>query len=117
MRLKKQKRKIKIFIPFLILGILSLTSFFLLLVNFPPSHYFRLPFFNLPIIILVFLSLVSGVFFLVTFIFRKKTQGFIFSLFSTTLFLFRINGFTQLFFLFLLIALFVVVELFIFKKK
>ena len=85
--------------------------------TFPPTYKIPIQSVELPILPLFFISLVGFIFSALTFIFIKKTQGIIVSIFVVTYLILRLIGLTHWIFLILVIALFITTELFIFRKK
>ena len=88
-----------------------------LLYSFPPTYKFPLSSIQIPILPLFLVSLAGFIFSSLTFIFIQKTQGIIVSFFVVLYLILRLIGLTHWIFLGLILALFITVELFIFKKK
>ena len=117
MRLTKEKRKTKLYLPYLFLAIIAFGFLGFLLINFPPNYLLKVINFSAPIIYLIFALTFLSLFFLGTLIFRGRIHGVILSGLFLLYFLLRIIGIRQIFFLFLIIALFVTIELLLRKKK
>ena len=114
MKTKRKFRQYFIFLPFSIL-FLALTAY--IIFKLPPDYKFVVSNIRMPILPFFFVSLFAFIFSLVSFIFRNKQQGLIFaSLIIFYLFL-RYFELTNLLFLGLVLALFVTVELFLYKQK
>ncbi len=89
--------------------------------NFPPDYNIDLSQYNItfqiPITPVFFLSFYLFVFSFITFILIKKIQGILFVVFILGYIGMRQIGLTHWIFLVLLLALFITIELFLFKKK
>jgi hypothetical protein len=105
-------------LPFLALSLISFISLALLVYFFPPNQQLSIP--NLPagkagfqfsilyfFLLLFYLLLFSSI----TYTFKSKTHGVLISSFVILYLLFRLNGLTHPFFLLLLFALFITLEL------
>lgn len=103
-----------IYLLFFILFII-ITSY--IIYNFPPNHNFNIINLSIPVFpfFLIFLSL--SIFSLFTFLFIRKLQGFLFSAFILFYIFLKLLGLTHFIFAILLIALFITIQIFIFKKK
>jgi hypothetical protein len=102
---------------YLLLAILFVITTIYLFLNFPPTYKISLFKFSIPILPVFMTSLAASIFCTFTFIFKRKTQGFIFAVFTITYLIIRLLGLTHWIFGFLFLALFITVEVFIFKKK
>ncbi len=123
--MRHQKRPLLL----LIIGIFSLLALAGLIYFFPPDTAFTLSqilpnlsfplekFIQVSIIILFFLLLAIFLFSLCSYAFKSKAHGVLIASFFVIYFLFRLNHLTNPFFLILLIALFVTLELFVSNKK
>ena len=109
-----RKRRNYIYLLFSILFAISTGYIFF---NFPPGYKFPVSNFEIPILPIFFVSLGAFIFSFFTFIFKRKLQGLIFVLFVISYLALRLTGLTHWLFLFLILALFATIELFIYKKK
>jgi hypothetical protein len=102
---------------YLLLSILFAITTIYLFLNFPPSYKISIYKFSMPIIPVFMASLATFIFCIFTFIFKRKTQGIIFAVFTIVYLIIRLLGLTHWIFLVLILALFITTELFILKKK
>ena len=102
---------------YLLLAILFgiLTAY--ILINFPPSYKISVYMLSIPIVPIFIISLAGSIFCIFTFIFKRKLQGIIFSVFVILYLILRLLGLTHWIFLVLILALFITTELFVLKKK
>ena len=75
-------------------------------------QYIRIPPFSI-----FFLLLAIFLFSIGSYLFKNKIHGILIAVFVVTYLIFRLNHLTNLFFLFLLLALFVTLELFVSNKR
>ncbi|HSX09466.1 MAG TPA: hypothetical protein VLF93_04900 [Candidatus Saccharimonadales bacterium] len=113
----------------LIIGILSLLALASLIYFVPPNTGlslsqldFNLPFsldkfIQIPSLILFFTLLIAFFFSITSYIFKSKAQGILVTSFVVIYFIFRLTHLTNLFFLILLVALFVTLELFLTNRR
>ncbi len=98
------------------------TSFFALvlaslLIFFPPTASFSIAFLRIPVLYLFFTLLFAFLFYLGTLILRSRIHGLFLGVFALSYLVLRLNGFTQLFFLILLLTLFVMLDLIFVARK
>jgi len=117
MRLTKEKRKTKLYLPYLFLAFIAFGFLGFLLINFPPNYSLKTINFTFPIIYLFLALTFLSLFLLGTFIFRGRIHGIILSVLAMLYLVLRVIGIRQIFFLFLIIALFITIELLLRKKK
>src|SRR5579863_3793486 len=110
-----RRRKDKLL--FLILSILTAVPTVLIVIYYPPSFIFTLGRLYIPIIYAFLASLFLFIYFLGGVIFRNKAHGFLCSLFICVYLIFRLNNLTHPFFLLMLSALFITIELMVSLKK
>ena len=115
-KLKPIARKRRNYIYLLISILFAITTGYVFL-NFPPDYKIPVSNFEIPILPIFLISLFVLIFSFLTFIFKRKVQGLIFSSFILVYLGLRLAGLTHWIFLFLILALFVTTELFILKKK
>jgi hypothetical protein len=113
----------------LIIGMLSLITLAGFIYFFPPETIITFPglvtyiplsfvqYIHIPPLSLFFLLFAIFLFSLGSYIFKNKIHGILIAIFVVTYFIFRLNRLTNLFFLLLLLALFVTLELFVSNKK
>ena len=102
---------------YLLLAILLTILTVYLFINFPPDYKLPISNFQLPILPIFLASLTGFIFSILTFIFIQKTQGIIISSLILLYLILRLIGLNHWIFLFLFLALFITIELFILKKK
>jgi hypothetical protein len=102
---------------YLFLAILLGIGIGYIFINFPPSYKIPIQNFGLPILPFFLLAIAAFIYSTLTFIFIQKTQGILASVFITVYLILRIIGLTHWIFLALLLALFIAIELFLYKKK
>lgn len=104
--------------PFmLVLFCLFLFSLGILLLYFPPTSYYNIGGFHITLLP-VFFFFLFGVFFSGgAFLFKSKSHGILFGLFIVIYLILRINNLTHPFFLILLFALFLTLELMVSYRK
>lgn len=104
--------------PFmLVFFFLFLSSLGVLLFYFPPTSFYSIGGVNLTLLP-VFFFLLFGVFFSAgAFLFKSKSHGILFGLFIVIYLILRINNLTHPFFLILLFALFLTLELMVSYRK
>ena len=116
---------------YLLLAILLAILTVYLFINFPPDYKFQIPAlpastrgepagrsnFGVPILPIFLVSLTGFIFSTLTFIFIQKTQGIIISSLILLYLILRLIGLNHWIFLFLFLALFITIELFVLKKK
>ena len=117
MRLTKEKRKTKLYLPYLFLTFIVIGILSFLFINFPPNYSFEVINLSIPVIYLSFALTFLSIYFLGTFIFRGSVHGIILSALVISYLVLRVVGIRQTFFLFLIIALFISIELLLRKKK
>ena len=109
----------------LVVSLLSLASLIYLILNFPPSHKFTIldlkiasSAYNLQFTILpiFFLLTFAFCFSLFAFLLNNKRRGLFFGLFVLTILVLRLNHLLHPFFLILLLAFFITLEL-LFKRR
>jgi hypothetical protein len=110
-----RKRKISISFKSLFLIIIPFIALCFLIMYFSPSYTIKIYNFQIPILYAFFIILFLFLFFLVRSLFKSKKHGFLIAIFFIIYLLFRINSLTHPLFLFLLIALFLTLELFFTK--
>lgn len=110
MKLKPSRKK-KFSFKYLFLTILSLLTLCIEIILFPPSYILDLSNFKIPIIYLFLITLFSFSYFAVMLISRSHKHSILVALFIVAYLLFRLNNLTHPLFLFLLIALFLTLEL------
>lgn len=102
------------FLPRRQAGILFILLFFIttcfIIFYFPPTYQISIKQYNFSVLYLFFASLFFLLFFTGVFVLRSKKHGFFIGLFAISYLLLRINNLTHPLFLFLLIALFLVME-------
>lgn len=97
----------------LIFGLITIYLFF----NFPPNHKFYFSGIGIPIIPVFFLSIIGFIFSMLTFVFIQKTQGIVISFFAVLYLIIRMMGITNWVFGALILALFIIAEIYIIKKN
>ncbi|HEX8932326.1 MAG TPA: hypothetical protein VF810_04175 [Patescibacteria group bacterium] len=102
---------------FLLLGILSLAAFFCLVNFFSPDFAITLYSFQLSIFYIFFALLFILLFALGSYFLQSKKQGILIATFFSAFLLFRLNNLTHPFFVILLTALFLTLELLFTYKK
>lgn len=102
---------------FTTLAVLSFAALGLIIYAFPPTANYTLVAFPLSILLLFFPLVFSFFFFATSAIFRSKWHGSLVASFVTLYLLFRINNLTHPFFLILLAALFVTLELMVANRR
>ena len=113
----KNKRKFRRYFIFLPLSLLFLASTAYIFLKLPPDYKFAIANLRISILPFFFASLFALVFSLFTFVFRSRLQGLIFSSLIIFYMFLRFVELTSLLFLGLIIALFITIELFIYKKR
>lgn len=101
----------------LFLSCIFLASFILLIFYFSPTWYFPLLTIRITGIIFFFILLFLTLFSLVAFIFKSKIHGVLVGTFVIIYLIFRLNHLTSPFFVIMLLALFVTLELFASNKR
>ena len=104
-------------ISFIILSVLFFLSLIYFVIFLPPNFQFNLKGVNISVLLPFFASLFLTLYFLFAFIFNKNKQGLLFGLLAVSYLFLRLNGFTHLLFLILLLILFISFELLIYKRK
>lgn len=102
---------------FFLLAILFTIGLIYLLVSFPPSFVVAWHGFSVPLLAIVGILFACTLFSFCTYLFNSKIQGILFAIFCFAYLFLRYIAVTNIFFLLLLFALFVVLELFFLKKK
>jgi hypothetical protein len=102
---------------YLLLAVLFAISTIYLILNFPPNYKIPVYKFSLPILPIFMASLAAFIFCTFTFVFKRKAQGIIVSIFVILYLILRLIGLTHWIFFILILALFTTTELFILKKK
>ncbi|GEM_PF-2705588 len=115
-RLRPIARKRHNFVYLLLAILLTILTVYLF-INFPPDYRFAVSNFGVPILPIFLVSLTGFIFSTFTFIFIQKTQGLIISFLILIYLILRLLGLTHWIFLFLFLALFITIELFVVKKK
>lgn len=103
--------------PLLVLSILFLGITLYSIFHFPPSYSFGLFTFTLPLFPFVLLSFILFLFCTISFVSRSLIHGILLSVCTLLYLLLRLAGLTSLFFLVLILALCITLELFFFKKN
>jgi len=105
---------------YLFFGLLSLAVLIYIIVSVPPNFELRPPVggsnFAFSVIPLFFILLFTSCFFLSSFLFKNRQQGILIGIFASCYLLFRLQDLTHPFFLFLLLALFLTLELFLKRR-
>lgn len=112
-RLKLPRNRVLSFLGLFVSLILLIGLIF----YFPPTSSLPLGFFSLPVLILFFPLVTVFLFCLITILSKRPIFGILVSVLSTIYLIFRMNGLTHPFFLFLLVALLITFLLFLKKEK
>jgi len=112
-RITHNKKALK----FLFLSLFSLGGLIYLIVFFPPTLTLQIAQLALPVFYILFPILFLFLFSLVTYFFRSSKHGLLLATFVNIYLIFRLNNLTHLFFLVLLFALFLILELLFARKK
>lgn len=111
--MRRNRRSAKL----LFLTIISFAAITYIIFFVSPTFAYPILAFKLPILI-VFVSLITlFTFSLTTYISKNKKHGFLVSLFALTYLLFRLSNLTHPFFLLLLLALFITLELLFARQR
>jgi len=113
----KNKRKFRQYFIFLPLSVLFLASTAYLFFKVSPDYRFAFLNIRIPILPFFFVSLFAFIFSLLAFVSRSKLQGLIFSSLIVFYLFLRYLELTSPLFLGLVLALFVTIELFLYKQK
>ena len=109
----RKRRSLKL----LSIALLSLSAITYIIFFVSPDYVYPILAFKLPIIILFILIITLFTYSLTTYISKNKKHGFLTSLFVLTYMLFRLNNLTHPFFLLLLLALFITLELLFSRQR
>jgi len=101
----------------LFLALLSGGSLLACILLLSPKYAFELPFFNIPILIIFFILLACFLFFGISFATKSRKHAYLITFFVLVYLLFRLWGLTHPFFFFLLLALFLTLELLFTSKN
>ena len=111
--MRRKKRPIWL----LVVSLLSLASLIYLILNFPPNWKFEIGNYLKFDILYIFFTLLFTFFFpLIAFLLNNKRRGLFFGLFVLTILVLRLNYLLHPFFLILLLAFFITLEL-LFKRR
>jgi hypothetical protein len=105
--MKRRRRPLK----YLFLSIFSLVGLIGLLFFVPPSYQLPLAILQLPIVVPFFIVVALFCFSAVTYIFKSRKHGILFSLFVVSYLLLRLSGFTHPLFFLLLLGIFLTFEM------
>ena len=117
LNLVKTKRKFRQYFIFLPLSILFLSLTAYIFFKLSPDYKFTISNFQIPVLPLFFASLFSFTFSLTAFLLRNRFQGTLFASFVVFYLFLRYLELTNLLFAGLMLALFLTVELFVYKKR
>ncbi len=109
----KRKRSIL----FLVIGLISLFSLGFLVYAIDPNFQINILTLSIPMLPIFMILLFATLFFLGSFAFKSKTHGVLIGVFVIIYLLFRLNHLTHPFFLILLFALFLTLELFVSYRR
>lgn len=101
----------------LVAGIISLGLLIFFVLSFPPDKNLNVLSFSISLIPIFFVLLLISAYELFSFALNNQRQGFLISFFATLYLILRLNKLTHPFFLILLIAIFITLELLFRKRK
>lgn len=114
---KRTMRKNREDFPAIIIGFAALISLIYIILNFAPDKSFNILNFSFsPILIFLVLVFIS-IYELFSFTFNDQRQGFLVSFFATLYLILRLNRLIHPFFLILIVAIFITLELLFRKRK
>jgi len=111
--LHKRKRNIWL----LVASLVSLATFIAFIILVPPNSVIQIIWLSISILPIFFLLLSLVLFFMASYIFKSVKHGILLFLFVLIYLIFRLNNLTHPFFLILLIALFLTLELLVSYRK
>jgi len=111
--MRRKKRSAK----YLILSLIFLAISIYIILFFPPTHQFQIFNFKFPISDIFLLIFFVFSFSISNFFLKNRAQGLLIGFFVLSFLIFRLNNLTHPFFLILLIALFLTLELLLISRK
>ncbi|HEV2339737.1 MAG TPA: hypothetical protein VGT05_03130 [Patescibacteria group bacterium] len=111
--MRVKKRPFHFFLLAVLLGGLSLYA----IISYPPTFSLPLNSYRIPLFPFVVTGVLVTIFFFTSYLFRTMLQGFLVTLFVISYLSLRYFGLKHIFFLLMLLAIFISLEVFFFKKN